>query len=142
MTELSPMTGAETTGAPWIDYDYAVVRLVPRVDRGAYMNVGVVMHSRRGNFLAAHCAIDRAAVAAFAPALDLDLLDRSIAAYCLVCEGGPGGGPLGVLPASERFHWLTAPRSAVIQTSPVHPGRCRDLSAELERLFGEMVGGE
>lgn len=125
---------------PWIDYDYAVVRLVPNVHLGAYMNIGVVIHARTARYLDARVGIRPEQVATFAPGIDLALLCRYLDAYRSVCLGGDAGGPIGLLPASERFHWLTAPRSAVIQTSPVHPGRCRDLPTELEALFAENCG--
>lgn len=131
------MSGAETR---WVDYDYAIVRLVPHVHRESFMNIGVVLHARRENYLDALFALDRERIASFAPSIDLSLLDRYIDAYCRVCKGGAQGGPVGLLPASERFHWLTAPRSAVIQTSAVHPGRCRDTAAEIERLLQQEVG--
>jgi hypothetical protein len=135
------MTDNDTARAPWIDYDYALVRVVPSVHLGAFMNVGVVMQARTRGFLAARCALDAARLAALAPELDLALLERYLAAYCRVCEGGVDAGPIGLLPASERFHWLTAPRSAIVQTSPVHPGRCRDLAAEMDRLFRTVAQG-
>ncbi len=120
---------------PWHDYDYAIVRVVPRVDRETFVNVGVVIHARRAGFLEARIDLPAELIARLAPWLDAPLLERFVHAYRRVVEGGPDAGALGLLPPSERFHWLTAPRSAVIQTSPVHPGRCVDLRVELDVLF-------
>jgi hypothetical protein len=124
-----------STGPGWIDYDYAVVRLVPRVDLGAFVNIGVVIHARTAGFLDARLMVDQNRIETLAPGFDIPLLERYVDAYLRVCHGGVPGAPIGLLPASERFHWLTAPRSAVLQTSPVHPGRCRDLALALETLF-------
>jgi hypothetical protein len=125
----------ERNQSSWIDYDYAVVRLVPRVDLGAFVNIGVVLHARTAGFLDARLSAEESRIATLAPTFDIPLLRRYLDAYMLVCRGGIPGAPIGLLPPSERFHWLTAPRSAVLQTSPVHPGRCRDLAAALEALF-------
>ena len=140
-----------TGDAPWIDYDYAVLRVVPRVCVGAYRDVGVVLHARRARYLDARLldAADpgtRAALTRWAPAdFDLDLLADTLAAYGRVAraEGGlDGSGPIGRLPPSERFHWLVAVRSSAVQASPVHVGRTQDPAAELERLFRLYVTGD
>lgn len=124
----------------WHDYDYALVRLVPRVHTGAFLNVGVVLHARTAGFLGVRLHEDRAQWAALAPdGLDLDLVAEHLGAYAAVCRGGADAGPLGLLPASDRFHWLTAPRSAVLQTSELHPGRTRDPEACLDQLFRSLV---
>ncbi len=135
------MTSHATEGRVWLEYDYAVIRLVPRVDLGAFMNIGVVLHARRSGFLEARFRIDRAKVAMFAGDLDLEVLGCFTEAYRLVCIGGAPAGAIGALPPSERFHWLTAPRSAVLQTSPVHPGRSNDPGSALDRLLGAHCGG-
>jgi len=119
----------------WIDYDYALVRIVPRVDLGAFINVGVVLHARTADFLDARLHVNMARLASIGAPLDTNMLLRCVEAYCRVCRGGVEGGPIGLLPPSERFHWLTAPRSAVLQTSAVHPGRCHDPRAALDELF-------
>jgi Protein of unknown function (DUF3037) len=134
------MISAGPAGETWIDYDYAIVRLVPYVHLESFLNIGIVIHSRTANYLAARFVDDMSRVAAFAPAIDIRILQRYLEAYCRVCKGGPDAAPIGLLPASERFHWLTAPRSAVMQTSPVHPGRCRELDGELERVFKMALG--
>jgi hypothetical protein len=136
--------------ARWLDYDYALLRVVPRVCVGAYRDVGVVLHARRARFLEARI-LDvtqpdvRADLARWAPAdFDLDLLTDTLAAYGRVAraEGGlSGSGPIGRLPPSERFHWLVAVRSSAVQASPVHVGRAQDLDAEVERLYRMYVGG-
>lgn len=121
--------------ATLIDYDYAMVRVVPRVDIGMFFNVGIVLHARTADFLDAMLHIDHERLTLLGCAIDTALLQRCMDAYSRVCRGGTEGGPVGLLPPSERFHWLTAPRSAVIQTSAVHPGRCRDPHQALEYLF-------
>ncbi len=122
------------------DYDYATVRVVPCVHRGDFVTVGVVLHARTAGFLAARLRRDADWLTARCPSLDMDLLDRYLAAYERVAEGGVGAGPVGLYPPSERFHWLTAPRSAALQTSPVHTGRSPDPAAVLERLFEQHAG--
>ncbi|MDX1530740.1 MAG: DUF3037 domain-containing protein, partial [Rhodothermales bacterium] len=128
-----PMSAGHT------DYDYAVVRVVPCVHRGEFANVGVVLHARRARFLGARLRRDPEWLAARCPGLDVEVLGRYLDAYERVAAGGPEGGPVGLLPPSERFHWLTAPRSAALQTSPVHTGRTDDPAATLERLFETHV---
>lgn len=121
------------------DYDYAVVRVVPCVHREEFVTVGVVLHARRAGFLGARLRRDPDWLAARCPHLDTDLLDRFLAAYARVADGGAEGGPIGLRPPSERFHWLTAPRSAAIQTSAVHTGRAPDPAAALDHLFAQHV---
>jgi hypothetical protein len=119
----------------WIAFDYAILRVVPRVHRGAAVNVGVALHARTVDFLDTRIRCDREWLQVKIPELDSDLLHRYLDA-CRAIVGGDGtAGPVALAPASERFHWLTAPRSDVIQASPVHGGLTRDPSAELERLF-------
>jgi hypothetical protein len=118
------------------DYDWAVVRLVPHVHLDGFANVGVVLHARQARFLGVRlCAAEAAAECC---RLDPALVARYFDAYRRVAEAD-GGGALGLLPPSERFHWLTAPRSTVLQASPVHTGRTRDLPATLDRLFRTHV---
>jgi hypothetical protein len=124
---------------PSVWFSYAVIRIVPHPVRGECLNVGVVLFARTARFLAARIAMDRARLAAFAPDLDLPAVERHLAAFVTVCEGAPEGGPIARMPPSERFHWLTAPRSTVIQTSPVHVGHCDDPAAALDTLFSEFV---
>jgi hypothetical protein len=120
-------------------FDYATVRVVPRVDRGEFVNVGVVLFCRTRRFLAARIALDERRLLALAPGIDLDDIRRHLDALRLICEGDPAGGPIARLPQHERFHWLVAPRSAMIQTSPVHSGLSDDPAAALDRLLEVMV---
>jgi hypothetical protein len=123
-------------------FDYAVVRLVPRVERGEQLNVGVVLHCRTLRFLGARVSLDRARLAALWPpaAAEADEIARHLEALVAIAEGRPEGGPIAALPVPDRFHWLVAPRSTILQTSPVHSGLCDDPGAALERLFGQLVG--
>lgn len=123
----------------WIDYDYAIVRVVPHVHLEMFHNIGVVMHARTAGFLNAHLHLDRGRLSRRCPMLDMDLLDRFLTAYQRICEGATDAAPIALLPPSERFHWLTTPRSAVLQCSEVHAGRTRDPEATLEQLFTENV---
>lgn len=125
--------------APIHDYDYAAVRVVPCVHRADFVTVGVVLHARTAGFLAARLHRDPAWLTARCPGLDTALLDRYLDAYERIADGGPEAGPVGLYPPSERFHWLTAPRSAALQTSPVHTGRTADPAAMLDRLFEQHV---
>jgi hypothetical protein len=120
-------------------FDYAVVRVVPRVERGELINAGVILHSRTLGFLGARIALDRARLAALDPSVDLDELERALALIPLICSGDPRSGPIGRLPQPERFHWLVSPRSTMTQTSPVHSGLCDDPEAALEHLLDKMV---
>lgn len=120
-------------------FDYAVVRVVPRVERGEFLNAGVIVFSRTARFLGARIALDAARLSALAPSLDKDVVQSYLDAIPLICAGGPEAGPIGALSQSERFHWLVAPRSTIIQTSPVHSGVHADVAAALEQLFGKLV---
>lgn len=120
-------------------YDYAVIRVVPRVEREEFLNVGVILSCPAQEFLAAALHLDRTRLAAFDPALDADELEQHLAVIPLVCRGEPAAGPIGRLAARQRFHWLVAPRSTVIQTSAVHSGLCDDPAAALEHLMRRMV---
>jgi len=120
-------------------FQYAIVRVVPRVERGEFVNAGAIVFCRTQRFLGARIALDAPRLAAMAPLLDITELERYLAIIPLVCAGGPDAGPIGVLPLADRFHWLVAPRSAMIQTSPVHSGLCDSPAAELERLVESLV---
>jgi len=119
-------------------FDYAIVRVVPRVDRDEFVNAGVIVFCRPLDFLAARVEVDRARLLALAPDVDLDEVERQLAFIPRVCAGGPGAGALGRLSLSERFHWLTQPSSGLIQTSPVHPG-LGDPEAVLDHLLETVV---
>jgi hypothetical protein len=120
-------------------YDYAVVRVVPKVDREEFINAGVIVSCPDLSFLEAQIKLDESRLLALDPNVDLDLVRKHLAAIPIICGGGDGAGTIGQLPQRQRFHWLVAPRSTVIQTSPVHTGRCNDPAAALKRLVATMV---
>ena len=124
---------------PTVWYSYAIVRVVPRVDRGECINAGVILFARTKRYLAARVELDPARLRALAPAADLALIERHLAIFQAICAGTPDGGPVADLPPAERFHWLTAPRSTMIQTSPVHTGCCADPETALEDLLDAYV---
>jgi hypothetical protein len=120
-------------------YDYALIRVVPRVERGELLNAGVVLYCRPLEILTAKVELDAARLRAFAPDADLETVERALAVYPLVCAGDEAAGPVSRLPQAERFHWLVAPRSTIVQTSDVHSGFCSDPGATLEHLMATMV---
>lgn len=120
-------------------YDYAVFRAVPRVERGEFVNVGVIVWCAPLRYLKAKLHVDEKKVLALDPKTDIDALQAAAAAIVTTCKGGREAGDLGKLSLSERFNWLIAPRSTVVQTSPVHIGRGSDLDAALDKIFDEMV---
>ncbi len=126
--------------ASQVEYDFAVLRVVPRVHLGAFVNVGVVLHARQAEQLAMRVLTDVAALRARLPGVDAELLARYLRSCDAICRGDPTAGPVALAPPSERFHWLTAPRSDVLQSSPIHEGVCSSISEELRKLYGEYVG--
>ncbi len=120
-------------------FDYAVVRVVPRVERGEFINVGIVLICRTRRFLGAHIRLDRSRLLALAPEMDLEDIQMHLDFMPLICAGGPESGPIGQLSQTERFHWLVAPRSTVIQCSPPHSGLCADPTATLDHLLKTLV---
>jgi len=122
-------------GAPWHDFAYAWIRAVPHVHLDTGATVGVVVHAPTAAYLGAHVIDDPAALRVLAPGIDQALLARALAMIDGIARGDAACGALAALPASERFHWLTAPRSAVVQPSAVHVGRTHDPAATLDRLF-------
>lgn len=120
-------------------YDYAVVRVVPRVEREEFVNVGVILSCERARFLEARIEVDPVRLRALDPAIDLALVGRHLAAIPAICRGGEAAAPIGLLPPRARFHWLTARRSSIIQTSPVHTGKSSDLDATLQHLMDTLV---
>jgi hypothetical protein len=120
-------------------YDYAIVRVVPRVEREEFINAGVILSCQAQDFLAARIDLDESRLLALDPRVDLEAVRVNLASIPLVCAGGPAAGPIGKLTPRERFHWLVAPRSTIIQTSPVHSGRCQDPAAALDHLVRTMV---
>lgn len=120
-------------------YDYAIVRVVPKVEREEFVNAGAIVSCPARDFLAAAIELDEARLLALDGTLDLDEIRAHLATIPLICAGGEAAGPIGLLPPRERFHWLVSPRSTIIQTSPVHTGRCDDPAALLEHLLETMV---
>ena len=120
-------------------YDYAIVRVVPRVERGEFVNVGAIVSSDAEGYLAARFLIDEARLRALDPQIDLKAVRTALDAIAAVCGGGAAAGAIGRLPLRERFHWLVAPRSTIIQTSAVHTGRCVVLGDVLDDLLEKMV---
>ena len=120
-------------------YDYAVIRIVPRVDRGECINAGVVLSCPSLDFLEACVLFEPARVTALDPSADLEAIQGHLDAIVRVCRGGAAAGPVGELSQRGRFHWLVSPRSTVIQMSAVHTGRTTDPAASLARLVDTMV---
>jgi len=116
-------------------YDYAYIRVVPRVERGEFMNAGVILFCRPQRFLGARLALDYARLAVFAPTLDPALVMAQLELIPRICRGE---GPIGALALAERFHWLVAPHSTVIQASEVHTGLCHDSQAALDGLLTKL----
>jgi Protein of unknown function (DUF3037) len=121
------------------DFQYAIVRVVPHVERGECLNAGVVLFCRRLGFLGARTGLDEAALDAMAPDCDADAVRGHLDVLERVAAGAADGGPIAALEPSERFHWLTAPASTIVQASPVHTGLTSDPAAELEHLFERLV---
>ena len=120
-------------------FDYAIVRVVPRVEREEFLNAGVILYCLTQRFLGARVALDPQRLCALYPGADVELVQGHLESIPRVCAGGRGAGPIGQLPQKERFHWLVAPRSTILQTSPVHSGLCADPQAALDALFARMV---
>ena len=120
-------------------YDYAVIRVVPKVDREEFINAGVILSCAELSFLEARIKLNESRLLALDPTVDLELVRNHLASIPKICRGGDGAGSIGQLPQRQRFHWLVAPRSTIIQTSPVHTGRCSDPAAALEHLIAKMV---
>jgi hypothetical protein len=120
-------------------YDYAIVRVVPRVERGELINVGVILSCPSLDYLDSAIELDEERLLALDPGLDLDLVRANLATIPVICRGGPEAGPIGALPQRHRFRWLVSPRSTMIQMSPVHTGRTSDPAAALAHLLTVMV---
>ncbi len=120
-------------------YDYAVIRVVPRVERDEFLNAGVILFCRTRRYLDARIWLDRHRLLMLAPDSDLEEIEQHLTHIPLICAGGATSGPIGALTLSERFHWLVAPRSTIIQTSMVHCGLTNDPAATLDRLLCRLV---
>ena len=124
---------------PDSSFDYAIIRVVPDIERGEYVNVGIILFCRTANFLGVRTELDPARLLALAPGVDVAEVERELAHLVLIADGDAAAGPIARLSRSERFHWLVAPRSTVIQTSAVHTGLCDDPRAALDRLLVMLV---
>jgi hypothetical protein len=120
-------------------YDYAVIRVVPRVERQEFVNAGVIVWCREQDLLEARVELDETRLRAVDAGVDLPAVRRHLASIGQICAGGEAAGAIGKLSKRERFDWLVAPRSTIIQTSPVHTGRCADMAATVEHLLATMV---
>jgi hypothetical protein len=120
-------------------YDYAIIRVVPRVEREEFINVGVIVSCHATGFLDARIELDEPRLRALDPGVEIESVRRHLEAFPLVCRGGQAAAPIGLLPPRSRFYWLTAKRSSLIQTSAVHVGRTQDLAATVEHLLQTMV---
>lgn len=120
-------------------FEYAVIRVVPCVEREEFLNVGVIVFCARQGFLQTVYALNEERLCAFSGKVDVAELKEGLRSFERICAGGEEGGPIGKLPISSRFRWLTATRSTVVQTSPVHPGLCTDAGETLTRLHTQLV---
>ncbi len=122
-----------------LSFDYAILRVVPRVEREEFVNAGVVLFCRERDYLEARVSLDAARLRALHPGADLALIEQHLAAVPRIAAGGEQAGPIGRLSQRERFHWLVAPRSTLIQLSPVHSGMCEEPARALEQLLASVV---
>ena len=120
-------------------YDYAVIRVVPRVERGEFVNAGIILSCDVERILLARIELDEKLLLAIDSRVELDLVRSALQSIPAICAGGEAAGEIGKLSARERFHWLVAPRSTIVQTSPVHTGQCAEPAAALEHLMQTMV---
>ncbi|MEO6228885.1 MAG: DUF3037 domain-containing protein [Ferruginibacter sp.] len=122
-------------------FEYAVIRIVPRVEREEFLNAGVVLYCAKLKFLQMRYELNSERLISFCSVLDINAVATNLQAFEQICKGGKGAGPIGQLDAASRFRWLTATRSTVVQTSKVHPGFSNDPGATLERLYNQLVLG-
>jgi len=120
-------------------FEFAVIRVVPRVEREEFMNVGVIVYCPAQNFLQTIFELKEERLRAFSKDLDIPELQERLRAFERICAGRREGGTIGQMPIASRFRWLTAARSTVVQTSPVHPGLCADAGELLNRLHAQLV---
>ncbi len=120
-------------------YEYAVIRIVPRVEREEYINAGIILFCKKAKFLKCIYKIDEERLYALFPKIDIELIRKNLQAFENIAHGNPNGGPIAKLDPPERFRWLTASRSTIIQTGKVHPGLADDNENVLQKLFDELV---
>ncbi|MES2518889.1 MAG: DUF3037 domain-containing protein [Bacteroidota bacterium] len=120
-------------------YEYAVIRIVPKVEREEFLNVGIILYCSKQGFLQAKYLLNKERLGAFANTINVEELEQYLQTWERICGGGKNAGPIGILPIASRFRWLTATRSTIVQTSKVHPGLCADAQETIERLFEELV---
>ncbi len=120
-------------------FEYAVIRVVPRVEREEFLNVGVILFCAKKKFLKSICRIDEDRLRAFSPQAEPEEVKAHLMSFGRICSGGPDAGPIGRLDEASRFRWLTATRSTVLQTSKVHPGLSANPEETLNRLFAQLV---
>ncbi len=120
-------------------FDYAIIRVVPQVEREEFVNAGIILFCRARRYLDCRISFARERVLALSPDADLAAIEQHLDVFARICAGGIDAGPIGQLKQADRFHWLTAPRSTTIQVSPIHPGMCTDPQSALEQLFDRLV---
>jgi hypothetical protein len=120
-------------------FEYAILRIVPRVEREEFLNVGVILYSRELQFLQCLYTLDRERLQAVCGSLDCNEVEEHLQSFEKICHGDPAGGPIALLDPASRFRWLTATRSTIVQTSRVHPGFCSDPLQTLHKLHEQMV---
>lgn len=120
-------------------FEYAVIRIVPRVEREEFLNVGIILYCAKQRFLEVRYTLDGTRLSALSPDLDIAEMESNLIAFQRICEGGKTAGPIGLLDPASRFRWLTAARSTVLQTSKVHPGLCDNAMETLNKLHAQLV---
>jgi hypothetical protein len=121
-------------------FEYSVIRCVPKVEREEFFNIGVIVFSKRNNFLGVKYKIDKEKLYCLSSELDVEMVERYLRSWSLISEGNPEGGKIAHFDMPYRFRWLTAARSTIIQSSRPHPGRCEDPQQMLDQLFEKYVG--
>ena len=120
-------------------FEYAVIRVVPRVEREEFINVGIILYCRQMKYLRCIYRLDKNKVATICPTLECDEVENHLLSFEAICKGGKGSGAIGLLDVPSRFRWLTATRSTIVQTSKVHPGFCKDPDETVQKLFAQLV---
>lgn len=120
-------------------FEYAVIRVVPLVQREEFINVGVIVYCSSKRFLGVRYEINAPRLMAFSNLVDIEEIERRLQAIEQICKGGSAGGPIGLLPIASRFRWLAATKSTIVQTSAIHPGLCNHPAETLDKLFGQLV---